>query len=125
MAFAVFWAMPEQLVLFFMKSDEPQRDLIVPLGVTLIFMAALFQFTDGLQVIALGLLRGVQDTRQPMIFAILAYWALGVPASWVLGFQFELGGVGVWLGLVLGLAFAALTLLARFWRRAETYRIAG
>ncbi|MEM8981008.1 MAG: MATE family efflux transporter [Pseudomonadota bacterium] len=124
-AVIVFLAMPEQLVALFLSEDEPARDLIIPLGVSLVIMAALFQFADGLQVIALGLLRGVQDTRVPMFFAAIGYWVLGVPASYVLGFTLEWGGVGVWLGLVIGLGFAAVTLLWRFARRAEGYRIKG
>ena len=72
---------------------------------------------DGAQVIALGLLRGVQDTTVPMIMAAVSYWAVGMPASYLLGFTFGLQGVGVWLGLVLGLACAGVLLMSRFWIR--------
>ena len=70
---------------------------------------------DGAQVIALGLLRGVQDTRVPMILAALSYWAIGIPCSYLLGFVLGWEGVGVWLGLVVGLACAAIALNLRFW----------
>jgi len=70
---------------------------------------------DAAQVMALGLLRGVQDTRVPMVIAALSYWAVGVPASYVLGFPLGLGGPGIWLGLALGLALAGVFMLWRFW----------
>jgi MATE family multidrug resistance protein len=72
---------------------------------------------DGAQVIALGVLRGVQDTTGPMVIAALSYWLVGIPASYMLGFQMGWGGVGVWSGLVLGLACAAVLLMTRFWGR--------
>ena len=78
-------------------------------------MAALFQLVDGAQVIALGLLRGVQDTAMPMVMAAFSYWLVGLPVSYVLGFVLGLDGIGVWLGLVIGLAFAAVLLMWRFW----------
>jgi len=80
-------------------------------------MAALFQLVDGIQAIALGVLRGVQDTAAPMIIAALSYWGLGIPTSYVLGFVLNWGGIGVWLGLVSGLGCAAVLLMTRFWRR--------
>ncbi|MGJ8618427.1 MAG: MATE family efflux transporter, partial [Sulfitobacter sp.] len=67
------------------------------------------------QVIALGLLRGVQDTRVPMVLAAISYWGIGVPCSYLLGFILGFGGIGVWGGLVIGLGIAAVLLNARFW----------
>jgi MATE family multidrug resistance protein len=78
-------------------------------------MAALFQIVDGAQVMALGLLRGVKDTRAPMIIAAISYWIIGVPCGYVLGFSLGWGGVGVWLGLVVGLTAASILLMWRFW----------
>jgi MATE family multidrug resistance protein len=66
---------------------------------------------------ALGMLRGVQDTRVPMVMAIISYWLIGLPVSYVLGFTFDLGGVGIWLGLTVGLAAACVLMQVRFWRR--------
>lgn len=66
---------------------------------------------------ALGLLRGVQDTRVPMVIAALAYWGVGLPVGFVLGFYTPLAGVGIWAGLVVGLALAAMLLMWRFWGR--------
>lgn len=112
----VFLVWPEPLVLVFMQSSEPTRDQIVAIGVGLLAMAALFQLVDGAQAIALGLLRGVQDTTVPMFIAAISYWVVGMPCSYIFGFVLGYDGIGVWMGLVLGLACAAILLSARFWR---------
>ena len=80
-------------------------------------LAALFQFVDGAQAMALGLLRGVLDTKWPMILAAVSYWLVGVSIGYAHGFPLGLEGVGVWLGLVVGLASAAGLLMWRFWRQ--------
>jgi MATE family multidrug resistance protein len=87
-------------------------------GTTLLALAALFQMGDAMQVMALGLLSGIRDTRVPMAAAAISYWVIGIPCSYVLGFTFGLGGVGLWLGLCVGLAAASGTLMWRFWHRA-------
>lgn len=106
---------PQTLLEMFLNPTEPNREAILSIGVSLVFVAALFQFVDGAQVMALGLLRGVKDTRAPMVIAAVSYWGIGVPSGYVLGFWTDLGGVGVWLGLVVGLTAAAILLLWRFW----------
>ncbi len=111
----VFVMWPEPLINLFMQRDEPARDQILVIGVGLLAMASLFQLVDGAQAVALGILRGVQDTTVPMILAGFSYWIVGMPASYLLGFVFDLEGVGVWLGLVFGLGVAAILLNARFW----------
>ncbi|ABV92500.1 MATE efflux family protein [Dinoroseobacter shibae DFL 12 = DSM 16493] len=113
----VFVTMPEVLIGAFLSPDEPARAEILGIGIALLFMAALFQFADGAQIMALGLLRGVQDTRVPMVIAALAYWGVGLPVGFVLGFYTPLAGVGIWAGLVVGLALAAMLLMWRFWGR--------
>ncbi|MCL6284466.1 MATE family efflux transporter [Ruegeria sp. 2012CJ41-6] len=121
-AVTLFLVFPEQLISLFMESDDPHRGQILLIGTGLLAMAALFQTVDGAQVIALGVLRGVQDTTGPMVIAALSYWLVGIPASYMLGFRMGWGGVGVWSGLVLGLACAAVLLMARFWGRT-IYRV--
>lgn len=111
----VFLVWPEPLVLVFLQSSEPARDQIVAIGVGLLAMAALFQLVDGAQAIALGLLRGVHDTTVPMVIAAISYWVVGMPCSYILGSVLGYDGIGVWTGLVLGLACAAILLSARFW----------
>jgi MATE family multidrug resistance protein len=74
----------------------------------------MFQFVDAAQVMALSLLRGLQDTRVPMLITVISYWLIGIPISYILGFIFDFRGTGIWLGLVVGLAIAALLLWSRF-----------
>ena len=120
MAFALatatlFAAVPDRLVGLFVAADEPGRATILAAGASLLLVAALFQIADAAQVMALGLLRGVQDTAVPMWIAAFSYWVVGVPTAYGLGFGAGLGGIGVWLGLVAGLGVAAALLMMRFW----------
>ena len=114
---ALFLLLPETLVGLFVDINDPDRAAILAAGATLLAVAALFQLVDAAQVMALGMLRGVQDTRIPMIYAAISYWVVGIPVSYLLGFVLGWGGVGVWLGLVVGLAVAAVLLQHRFWIR--------
>jgi len=112
----VFVLWPEQLISLFMQPDEPARTEILAIGVGLLAMAALFQLVDGTQIIALGVLRGLQDTKVPLIMAFISYWIIGIPCSYVLGFLLGWGAIGIWAGLVIGLGVAAVLLNWRFWR---------
>lgn len=114
----LFLTCAEPLISLFMEFDDPQRPEILLIGTGLLAMAALFQLVDGAQVIALGLLRGLQDAKVPMVMAALSYWVIGIPASYYFGFVQGMEGIGVWLGLVLGLACAAVLLMSRFWLRS-------
>jgi MATE family multidrug resistance protein len=113
-----FLAVPAPIIAAFLAADEPRAAEIVAYGSVLLACAALFQLADGLQVMALGLLRGLQDTRVPMLIALTGYWLIGIPVSWLLGFPAGLGGPGIWLGLAVGLAVTATLLMWRFWRTA-------
>ena len=116
-AIAMYLTIPEFLLGLFLDPLDPDRPEIIIAGVALLAVAALFQLVDGAQVIALGLLRGLQDTQAPMIIATFSYWIIGMPASYVMGFWLGWGGIGVWMGLVVGLTCAAILLMARFWRQ--------
>ncbi|GKY90203.1 MATE family efflux transporter [Sinisalibacter aestuarii] len=116
LAVVLFLSVPALLVGAFLDPAEPLRDEILAVGRGLLLMAALFQLADATQVIAVSLLRGMQDTRVPMMIAASSYWLIGAPAAWVFGIALGLGAQGVWLGLVLGLAAAAAMLGTRFWR---------
>ena len=109
----VVW--PEPLISLFMREGETARAEILTIGVGLLAVAALFQLVDGAQAVALGMLRGAQDTKVPMIYAAISYWGIGIPCSYVLGFVLDWEGVGVWAGLVIGLGSAAVLLNHRFW----------
>jgi MATE family multidrug resistance protein len=79
-------------------------------------VAAVFQLSDGIQVVVLGALRGLQDVKIPMYITFVAYWLIGFPISFYLGKYTELKAVGIWIGLLAGLSAAALFLYIRFAR---------
>lgn len=115
-AIAIYLLFAEQLVRLYLDPADPQAGRIVALGALLLLFAALFQLTDAFQVIALGFLRGVHDTRVPMWIAGFSYWVIGMPVAWALAFPVGLGPAGLWLGLCVGLTVAAILLMRRFWR---------
>lgn len=114
----VFLSMPATLVGLFVDPAEPAREALIGIGVTLLMLSALFQFVDSAQIVALSLLRGVQDTTVPMWLASVSYWLIGLPASYVMAFVFDWQQVGIWLGLTVGLGAAAISLMWRFWARS-------
>jgi len=104
----VFLSLPHALAGLY-SSDAA----VVAVAATLIRLAGVFQVFDGLQVVAGGILRGMGQTRVPMVVNALGYWLLGLPVSWLLGFRAGWGPVGLWWGLVVGLAVVATVLLTR------------
>ena len=112
---AIYLAFAHPLVAVFLDPANPEAPMIVSLGVSLLMYAALFQLTDALQVIAVGFLRGVHDTRVPMWIASFSYWVVGMPVAWGLAFPLGFGPAGLWLGLCAGLSLAAVLLMWRFW----------
>ncbi|MBV0912549.1 MATE family efflux transporter [Anianabacter salinae] len=112
---ALFLLAPEPLIGIFTDPDDPNRGAVIAIGAGLLAAAALFQLVDAAQVIGIGLLRGLQDTRVPMIVAAFSYWGVGLATAYVLGFVLGWGGVGIWLGLAAGLGVASVALMARFW----------
>lgn len=109
---AVFLAAPGLLAAVF-TDVAPVRAL----AARLIPVAGVFQVFDGLQVVAIGVLRGVGDTRTPMVVNVLGFWLLGMPAGVGLAFGLGLGPVGLWWGLVIGLGIVAALLLGRVARQ--------
>ena len=81
---------------------------------SLLIIAALFQVADGTQVVGLGALRGIADVKIPTIVTFIAYWVLGLPIGAYLGFYLGFGPQGIWYGLLIGLAVAAVLLYFRF-----------
>lgn len=111
--------MPETLVSAFLDPSEPANRPVIDLAVTFLAFAALFAIADGAQAIGAGMLRGLQDTRVPMLYAALGYWGIGASLGLGLAFWARLDGVGIWIGLSTGLAVVALLLIDRWRRRDE------
>lgn len=109
-----FVLMPHALVALFLDPTNPDNARTLVLAAQYLLVAALFQLVDGAQVSMVGALRGLTDTRLPLIIALAGYWGIGFPVAWVLGFYTELRGVGIWLGLAAGLAAVAVALTIRF-----------
>jgi len=87
---------------------------VIHLASALIIIAGLFQISDGVQVVGLGALRGMADVKIPTVFTMIAYWVLGLPVGYYLGFTLEMGATGIWYGLLLGLTASAVLVLWRF-----------
>ena len=87
---------------------------VIFLASQLLIIAALFQLSDGMQVVILGALRGLQDVKIPTLICFIAYWIIGFPISYFLGKQENMGSMGIWIGLLAGLSFSALMLYIRF-----------
>lgn len=87
---------------------------VIAVASSLLIIAGIFQFSDGLQVVGLGMLRGISDVKIPTFITLFAYWGVGLPAGYLLGFYFDLGPEGIWYGLLIGLSIAAALLLVRF-----------
>jgi MATE family multidrug resistance protein len=87
---------------------------VIIIASKLLLVAAVFQISDGIQVVVLGALRGLQDVKVPMYITFVAYWVVGFPISFFLGKYTDLEAVGVWIGLLAGLSTAALFLYLRF-----------
>ena len=92
---------------------------VIALAAQLLTLAAIFQLSDGIQAASNGALRGLKDTRVPMLISGFAYWGVGMPVGWWLAFPLELGARGMWMGLIAGLSVAAILLTMRFWRLAN------
>ncbi|MCG8308036.1 MAG: MATE family efflux transporter [Cytophagales bacterium] len=98
----------------FLPTLYIEDESVVRQAAVLLIVAALFQLSDGIQVIGLGALRGMSDVKKPTIITLIAYWLIGLPLGYVLGFYFDQGAVGVWYGLLAGLSMAAVLLFIRF-----------
>ena len=112
----VFWIWPAQIVALYLDVQDAANQEVVKMSITLLGVAAVFQVFDGVQVASSGALRGLKDTRIPMLLAFLSYWGIGLMSGYLLGFYAGGNAVGLWWGLVLGLAAASVLLTMRFSR---------
>ena len=109
-----FLSVPKPLLMLFLSPSHVDTPSIILIGVPLLAIAAIFQIADGLQVVVLGLLRGLKDTAIPMVITTICYWGVGIPCSYLFGFVFNWGGKGIWFGLVIGLTLASAFLSSRY-----------
>ncbi|MBD3882952.1 MATE family efflux transporter [Phormidium tenue FACHB-886] len=110
----LFWLAPQTIIALYLDVNNPENGAVVDLAKVLLSIAALFQLADGVQATSVGALRGLQDTRVPMLIGLLSYWGIGLSISYGLGFSLGLGGVGLWWGLAIGLLVQAFVLTWRF-----------
>ena len=92
---------------------------VIEIGVRLLAVAAAFQLFDGTQAVVTGVLRGIGETRMPMIMNVIGHWLLGLPVGYALCFSYGWGVQGLWIGLSIGLIFTALVLTAVWWKKAR------
>jgi MATE family multidrug resistance protein len=104
---------------FFFGEATESAGGVIELTATLLMVGATFFVADGIQTVVAGALRGMNDTRIPLLFAVISYWLIGFPAAYGLAFSMELGAVGVWIGLSCGTAVYAVLLILRFQRLAD------
>ena len=121
---ALTLALGNEWVVGFYTADA----VVASLAASLLLYAAAFQFPDGVQVLSAGALRGLKDTRAPMLLAAFAYWGVGMPLGAGLalglgGFTPALGPQGMWIGLIAGLSVAAVLLGLRFQRSSDPARL--
>lgn len=102
------------LVSVFLDVHNPENLAVIDLAVTFLVFAGFFQVFDGAQALGSGMLRGLGDTRVPMIFAGIGYWGIGMPLGIVLAFWAGLEGSGIWIGLAVGLAVVAALMVSRW-----------
>ena len=117
--FAVMFMALHQVLPYMFLNMEIQSQLldnqeVIAIAAKLLLVAAVFQISDGIQVVVLGALRGLQDVKIPMYITFVAYWIVGFPVSFYLGNYTSLKAVGVWIGLFAGLTVAAVSLFMRF-----------
>ena len=87
---------------------------VIKIAATLLIVAGLFQISDGIQVVLLGALRGLQDVKKPMVITFIAFWIVGLPISYFLGIKTDLGALGIWIGMLVSLTLSAIMLYLRF-----------
>ncbi len=104
---------PQSIIAVYVDTADPANRELVLIARHLIVIAAIFQVFDGMQTIAVGALRGYQDTVMPLLLASLGYWGVGFLGGWLFAFPLGYGAVGLWWGLALGLATVAILLTLR------------
>lgn len=109
-----FLTLGPSIVTVFLDPHVEANANSLALAASFLMVAGVFQLVDGAQVVAAHSLRGLSDTKVPMLLAIVGYWMVGLPVAYVLGFVADWKGVGIWIGLASGLAFVSVVLVTRF-----------
>ena len=112
----LFALIPTTLASVFLDKAGKDSAAVLAIAGPFVVIAGIFQLVDGLQAIAAGLLRGLKDTRMPMILALISYWPIGFLCAWFFAFPAGFGGIGIWFGFVGGLGAAAVLLNWRFYK---------
>ena len=111
----VFLTANDWLVMLYIR-DNPD---VMRIAASLVIIAGFFQLSDGVQVVALGNLRGLSDVNVPTLITLFSYWVVALPLGYVLAFPLRMDAIGVWIGLLTGLSMAAVLLTWRFFRLAR------
>jgi len=114
---------PRLVISLYLDIDNPANNSAIALATSMLNIAAISQILDGVQTTAAGALRGLQDTRLPMLLSFLAFWGIGLTCGYLLGFRLGFGGVGLWLGQLIGVSVAAGLFVWRFQRLMSSLRM--
>jgi MATE family multidrug resistance protein len=93
---------------------------VIGIAASLVIIGGFFQLSDGIQVVSLGILRGIEDVNVPTVIALIAYWVIGLPIGYVLAFTFGMNVQGIWIGLLAGLTVSAVLLTFRFYKLSKS-----
>lgn len=113
----IMYIFPQTFARIFIDSEIENSAAVIATAIGFIKIAAIFQIADGAQVVGAGMLRGLHDTKWPMIFAAIGYWGIGIGAGVYLGFYKKMGGNGIWWGLAIGLGVVAAMMIWRWTKR--------
>jgi multidrug resistance protein, MATE family len=123
LAYGIFCA----LIFVLFRNELPalfnKKIEVIAMTATLFVLAAIFQISDATQAIGSGLLRGIKDVKVPTVLIFIAYWVLGIPAGYLLAFNFKLGAPGIWLGFIIGLSFSSFFLTSRFLKIVKRHQL--
>lgn len=118
---AIIFTLAHNIMPFIYTEDSK----VVSIAAQLLIIAGFFQLFDGTQVVGLGVLRGLGDVNIPTFITFLAYWVVGIPIGYLLGFHFGLGVNGIWYGLTFGLLTASILLFFRFQNKTKALKVSG
>lgn len=116
---SLMWLFPKQLAQIFINNNSAINQEVILIAIGFLKVAAIFQIADGAQVVGAGMLRGLHDTKWPMIYAGIGYWIFGIGIGAILAFVFGLKGLGIWIGLAFGLGIVAVLLIFRWINREK------